>query len=58
MPKRETFPPGDERNDADFTYDELAYAFPEHQNELPQAHPAPWGIFDKARQALRSLIIM
>ena len=40
----------EEDEDTDIVLDELAYAFPEHFGELPQAHVAPWGIFDKARQ--------
>ncbi|KAK9834565.1 hypothetical protein WJX74_004710 [Apatococcus lobatus] len=50
MPPHETYQSEDSPADPNFVYDELAYSFPEHYGELPRAHPAPWGMFDKARQ--------
>ena len=46
----------DNSDDPDFVYDELAFSFPEQYGELPRAHPAPWGMFDKARQVPKSMI--
>lgn len=55
MPPHEMYRPGDMPDDPDFVFDELAYSFPEHHGDLPHAHPAPWGMFDKARQVPRCI---
>ncbi len=45
-----------ELDDPDVVPDEVAYAFPENHDQLPQRHAAPWGVFDKARQVQKDLI--